>query len=96
MFSTAVPVAARANHGAATVSTKASATSFRQTNELHSGCSTLAMASDDDPLGGDGNRARHCAGDEQNYAAQQSREPESDCADQCFECKTEHRDRCRT
>src|SRR3546814_4474405 len=43
MFSTAVPVAARANHGAATVSTKASATSFRQTNELHSGCSTLAM-----------------------------------------------------
>ena len=34
-----MPVAARANHGAATTSTKVSASSLRQTNELHSGCS---------------------------------------------------------
>src|SRR3546814_7942113 len=47
----------------------------------------LGDAPDDDPLGGDGDRARHCSGDEQNYAAQQSREPESDGADQCFACK---------
>ena len=38
-LSTGVPVAARANHGAATTSTKVSASSLRQTNELHSGWS---------------------------------------------------------
>ena len=34
-----MPTAARANHGAAMTSTKVSASSLRQTNELHSGCS---------------------------------------------------------
>jgi hypothetical protein len=37
MFITGVPLAARANHGAATVSTNVSATSLRHTNEDHSG-----------------------------------------------------------
>ncbi len=34
-----VPVAARANHGALTISMKVSTTSFRQMKELQSGCS---------------------------------------------------------
>ena len=38
-FITGVPLAARANHGAATVSTKVSDTSFRQMNDDHSACS---------------------------------------------------------
>src|SRR5437870_1267292 len=42
-FKTGVPVAARANHGAATISTKVSTTSLRQTNELHSGYSTARV-----------------------------------------------------
>ena len=35
-----MPLAARANHGPATVSTKVSDTSLRHTNDDHSGCST--------------------------------------------------------
>ena len=38
-FITGVPLAARANQGAATVSTKVSDTSLRHTNDDHNGCS---------------------------------------------------------
>src|SRR6516165_9608774 len=42
-FSTAVPDAALANHGAATISTKVSTTSLRHTNGLHSGYSVTLV-----------------------------------------------------
>ena len=42
-FITGVPLAALANHGAATVSTNVSDTSLRHTNDDHSGCSTARM-----------------------------------------------------
>ena len=42
-FITGVPLAARANHGAATVSTKVSDTSLRQTKDDHSVCSLTRM-----------------------------------------------------
>ncbi len=46
----AVPAAARANHGAASISTKVSTTSLRQTNELHSGCSPTRSRPTSSPL----------------------------------------------
>src|SRR5882757_229353 len=42
-FITGVPLAALANHGAATVSTNVSDTSLRHTNDDHRGCSTARM-----------------------------------------------------
>ena len=42
-FITGVPLAARANHGAATVSTNVSATSWRHTNDDHNGCSMAVI-----------------------------------------------------
>ena len=40
---TACPTAARANHGAATISTNVSTTSLRHTKALHNGCSTARI-----------------------------------------------------
>ena len=43
MLIAGVPVAVHANHGPATISTKVSTTSLRQTKGLQSGCSTARM-----------------------------------------------------
>jgi hypothetical protein len=78
MFITGVPLAARANHGAATVSTNVSATSLRHTNDDHSGNSLGPNPADHKPFRGDrdgtGNRARR----QQHQPAAQRRPPDAE------------------
>ena len=73
--SAGVPAAARANHGAATISTKVSASSLRQTKELHSGCSPAADPADQQPLGRRRHARRASAGGEQHHARRAAPRP---------------------
>ena len=70
-FITGVPLAARANHGAATVSTKVSATSLRQTNDDHSGCSPAGIRPTTSHFAATAMTAGDRAGDQQHHTAGQ-------------------------
>ena len=82
-----MPAAARANHGAATISVKVSDTSVRQTKLDQSGCSPARIGSDDQPLRDRRSPGRDRARREHDRSGEKDGPERSDGVEQGGECE---------